>query len=215
MKLRLYGYDVEIRATDPEFHNEYNEQDTMLVLNSLAWDKWSLWSRYREDGKEGLAKLHEEDLRELAKALGKDFPLFKETKVDAGSRPRAEVVSDIKEWFLNHMNLFDKALEDLDDYNGYLGSDRIFSMCELCDHMEGLSAIDIIESVSAGFSTNDKFFKWYGTCYCSQNNKDYTKYVTEKTIDAMTSVKERLCIVDDKEIWKLFEELEGCEEVKG
>lgn len=210
MKVRLYGYDVEIRATNPEFHNEYNEQDSMIVLNLLAVDKCVLWRKAKKEGKVELAELHEKDLRDLAKALGRDFPLFKETKVDDSRRPRVEVILDIKGWFLTHMELFNKALEDLDNYNGYLGSDRVFPMCELCDHMEGLSAMDVIDSVSAGFNTKDRFFKWYGKCYCSQNTKDYSDYVTEKTINAMAEVKERLCLVDDKEIWKLFEELEGC-----
>lgn len=210
MKVRLYSYDVEIRATNPEFHNEYNEQDSMIVLNLLAVDKCVLWQKAKKEGNMELVKLHEKDLRDLAKALGRDFLLFKETKVDDNKRPRAEVILDIKGWFLTHMELFNKALEDLDNYNGYLGSDRVFPMCELCDHLEGLSVMDVIDSVSAGFNTKDRFFKWYGKRYCSQNMKDYSDYVTEKTINAMAEVKERLSLVDDEHIWKLFEELEGC-----
>lgn len=214
MKIRLYGYDVEIRASNPEFYNEYNEQDSILVLSLLVADKCTLWQKAKKEGNVELAKLHEKDLRDLSKALDGDSPLLDEVEPSDYKRPRAEVMLDIKGWFLSHMEMFNKALEDLDDYNGYLGKDRVFPMCELSDHLEGLSAMDVLDSVSAGFDTKDMFFKWCGTCYCSQNTKDYSEYVTEKTINAMANVKERLCIVNNVEIRKLFEELEGMQGVK-
>lgn len=79
MKIWLYGYDVEIRATNPVFHNEYNEQDTMAVLNFLAMDKYDLWKRLKnEKGAGELAKIHRKDLEDFAKVLGKDCFLSKE-----------------------------------------------------------------------------------------------------------------------------------------
>lgn len=95
MKVWLYGYDVEIRATNPVFHNEYNEQDTMAVLNFLAMDKYDLCKRLKnEKGAGELAKIHRKDLEDFAKVLGKDCFLSKELGRGAGMKRTEYLVSN-------------------------------------------------------------------------------------------------------------------------
>lgn len=208
MELTIGGYGIRIEARDPKCEDGYNDKDTLAFLAQWAGSKASLLDKY--DRMTESAKLLKDDLLELRRVVGRNNHPF--NIIDIGRLMKNAVVQNIKDWFKGHMNVFNEALEDLDDYNGYLGEARRTPMEEFDRRMRGLSPMEILDRTRIGFETNHKYFYWDGEKYRSTNWHGYYEYLKSETFDAMNIVKERLCIIDHEEIWRLFEDLDECTE---
>lgn len=208
MELTIGGYEIRIEARDPKYEDGYNDQDTLAFLAKWAVCKAQLLERY--DCMTASARLLKDDLLELWRVVGRNNHPFDIIEVDKVTKNA--VVQSMKDWFMCHMDVFNEALEDLDDYNGYLGDARRTPMEKLDEKLSGLSPMELLDRTSIGFETDHKYFYWDGAKYRSTNCLGYYEYLKSETFEAMNFVKERLCIVDHEEIWKLFEDLDECTE---
>ena len=206
MELMIGGYEIRIEARDPKYEDGYNDQDTLAFLAQWAGLKATLLEK--ADSMGGSARLLKDDLLELRMVVGRNNHPFNRIEVD--KLMKGAVLRSIKDWFMRHMDVFDEALEDLDDYNGYLGGARRSPMALLDRTLNVLTPTELLDRTSIAFETDHNYFYWNGEKYCSTNRYGYYEYLNRETFEAMNLVKERLCIVDHEEIWKLFEELDEC-----
>ena len=140
----------------------------------------------------------------------------------------------IIEYFKENEDIFNSCIEELDNYNGYLGDDRYYEMYMLDDFYQGENPIKILQRAyfgydddschrdSAGvkhrgeFNPNRDYFTYngYGNLV-STDYPDYTAYLDEHTIDAMSNNRRWIDTIDDSdELSALFDELEGASNEK-
>ena len=83
--------------------------------------------------------------------------------------------------------LFNNICEELDSWNGFLGDDRLYPMCDLDDLYGGKTPTEMAELLEGNnFSTSDEYF--YHDIYGLQStdDKDY------KTVKSSTEVMDEL-----------------------
>ena len=95
----------------------------------------------------------------------------------------------MENYWENHNDSFSQVCEDLDSYDGFLEDNRVYSMDELDELLEGYKPSDIIRMVDNDFNYFDNYF-YYDGCgrLCSTDEKKYYDYfdysdVFEKLID--------------------------------
>ena len=121
----------------------------------------------------------------------------------------------LKELFKSDEELFNSTIEELDNYNGYLGDDRYYSMDEL---PEILGDIDIIKLLNMAYFGDDEnyhideygrkhyesfnpnreyfYFNGYGNL-CSANYKDYSAHLDDYFVDAIIENQNYLYLDDE------------------
>ena len=125
--------------------------------------------------------------------------------------------------------LFNQCIEELDNYNGYLGDYRYYSMDELDELYTGTEPSEILKraffgydedtytmdnsgSVQHGqFNPNREFFRYngYGNLV-SADYKDYYPYLDKYTVEAMADNIEYIDTINDTpELLELFDEYEA------
>lgn len=116
----------------------------------------------------------------------------------------------------NDEQLFNSTIEELDNYNGYLGDDRYYEMDMLPELLGGLSAIDLLnrayfgrddenwhtdahgEKIYDSFNPNREYFYFngYGNLV-SANYKDYSAFLDNYFIDAIIENQNYLYLGDE------------------
>ena len=129
----------------------------------------------------------------------------------------------LMELFGNNEPLFIETIEELDNYNGYLGDDRYYNMDELPDVLHGLNPVEILNRAFFGrddeswhtnahgekeyhsFNPNREYFYFsgYGNLV-SANYKDYSAFLDDYFIDAIIENQNHLYL--DDEIIKILED---------
>ena len=125
--------------------------------------------------------------------------------------------------------LFNQCIEELDNYNGYLGDDRYYSMDELDDFYIGTELNEILNRVFFGydedtysmnsngsiehgqFNPNREFFHYngYGNLV-SAEHKDYYPYLDKYAVEAMADNIEYIDTINGTpELLELFNEYEA------
>lgn len=148
------------------------------------------------------------------------------------TRSRDAIIADILAYYKEDENAFINSVEELSDYNGYLGDDRWEDMDELSGLYRGEDPIDILNRAFNGydadtwhtdshgnkefgaFNPNRDYFRFngYGNLV-SSNYKDYSDYLNDSTIEEMEEYAEQIDeIQDNDELKSLFDELSETEE---
>ncbi len=129
----------------------------------------------------------------------------------------------LKELFENNEKLFIEAIEELDNYNGYLGDDRYYDMEMLPELLCNEDMLKVLNMAYFGddenyhidnygckhyesFNPNREYFYFngYGNL-CSTNYKDYSCRLDDYFIDALLENYQHLYL--DDEIIDIIEEV--------
>ncbi len=131
-------------------------------------------------------------------------------------------------YFNENEEIFNSCIEELDGYNGYLNDNRYYSMDELNEFYTGTEPMELLNRVFYGhdddtyttdssgnktygeFNPNREYFYYngYGNLI-SSDYKDYSAYLDEYAIQAMSENRYYIdSIDDDPELSTLFDELE-------
>lgn len=156
---------------------------------------------------------------------------MKETTTKNETRTAEEVTADIIAFFKDNGDIFNKAIEELDAYNGYLGDNRYYTMDELDECFIGTEPSEILRRAFYGydeetystdgsgnreygqFNPNRDYFTYngYGNLV-SADYKDYTGYLDKYAIEAMGENRRYIDSIEQSdELAALFDELENTE----
>ena len=135
----------------------------------------------------------------------------------------------IIEFFKENEELFNRCIEELDAYNGYLGDERYYPMYELDDFYIGTELSEILDRVFFGydedtysinsngsiehgqFNPNREFFRYngYGNLV-SADYKDYSALLDKYVVKAMADNIEYIDTINvTSELLELFNEYEA------
>lgn len=141
---------------------------------------------------------------------------------------REDTINTIIKYFEDNTEMFERCVEELDSYNGYLGEDRYYEMYMLEDFYQGADLLDLLNRVYFGrddgtwhtdgngnkvygsFNPNREYFYYngYGNLV-SSDYKDYSGHLDHYLIEAMS---ENRCYIDPieeyEELTELFDRLE-------
>ena len=99
---------------------------------------------------------------------------------------RTAAIEFIKNYFKDHEDEFNEAIQELDSYNGYLGDDRYYLMEDIDEIYHGTDAIEILSRAFYGydetcgdgssepFNPNRDYFRFNG--YGNLVSCDYIDY---------------------------------------
>lgn len=116
-------------------------------------------------------------------------------------------------------DIFVVACEELDNWDGFLGDDRVYDMSELDELLYGKSPLEIIEMVDGNnFSTSDDYFQF--TMYGLESTDDkYDVYISnygaEEVLDELIDKYNHVSLYGnrfDELVSILFEEDFGIDE---
>lgn len=138
-------------------------------------------------------------------------------------RTADKITAEIIEYFREHEEVFDEAIEELDNYNGWLGDDRCIPMDEFNEIFWNTKPSDIAARIfygysdvyghSSEFNPNCEYFYFngYGNLV-STDTKDYSAYIDKYVIESMAENRNSIYAIDDyDELSELFDELEKAE----
>ena len=144
---------------------------------------------------------------------------------------REQTIKKILEYFESNEEIFNRCIEELDDYDGFLGDERYYEMEMLKDFYHGIDPIELLqrayfgrdddnwhtdsrgEKVYGAFNPNRDYFYYngYGN-FVSSNYKDYSTHLDEWAVDDMLENRQYIDGIDDNtELSALFDELEQYE----
>ena len=145
---------------------------------------------------------------------------------------KEQAINNIIEFFKNNEDEFNAAIEELDNYNSYLGDDRYYSMDELDAFYSGTEPTEILRRAFYGydedtyttdahgnreygaFNPNRDYFTYngYGNLV-SADYKDYSAHLDRWAIESMRENRAYIDTIDDNpELSELFNALEECDE---
>ena len=145
---------------------------------------------------------------------------------------KEQIINAIIEIFKNDEELFNRCIEELDSYNGYLGDDRYYYMDELADIYNGVDPVEILQRAFYGYDsetwmTNGRgekeygafnpnreyfYFNGYGN-FVSADYKDYSDKLDHWAVESMSENRRYIDSIDDNdELSALFDALEESEE---
>ena len=139
-------------------------------------------------------------------------------------------VKKIIDYFNDNEDIFNSCIEELDNYNGYLGDYRYYSMDELDEFYNGTEPLEILRRAYYGrdddtyttdsngnrtygeFNPNRDYFYYngYGNLV-STNYKDYSAHLDAYAIESMSENRMYIMIEHNSELAALFDELEQSE----
>ena len=106
--------------------------------------------------------------------------------------------------------VFNRLIEELDSWNGFLGDDRWNPMYDLDEVLSGESATDIIRLVqNSSFDINDDYFRFdgYGSLE-SAYSLDYSDYLDESFVKKLADNMDHIDI-DDPKLERMLRNLNG------
>lgn len=139
-----------------------------------------------------------------------------------------DIIADIIAYFEDDPDVFVEAIEDLDNYNGYLDNDRYYSMEELDEIHHDTTPTELLRMAYHGWDEDnctiddcggkryDAFdphcayyrYNGYGNLV-SANHKDYSDYLTPYTIETMRNNRRYIDVIRIySDLTELFDELE-------
>lgn len=145
---------------------------------------------------------------------------------------RKEITKAIENYFTEHKDIFNEAIEELDSYNGYLGDDRYYEMSEIDEIYHDSDPSEILARAFYGydadsyttdsrgdrtygaFNPNREYFKFngYGNLV-SSDYKDYSDKLDEWVINEMSENRAHIYTIEENdELAELFDKLEECEQ---
>ena len=137
---------------------------------------------------------------------------------------RDEIVAKIIAFFEENPDIFTACIESLDDYDGYLGDDRVLPMDYFDDYFRGLPPIEIATRVYYGsdewgdeFNPNREYFYFngYGNPV-SCDAPDYSDHLDHYAVDEMHRHRDWIDEIDENDdLATLIGALDECEEVGG
>lgn len=99
--------------------------------------------------------------------------------------------------------------EQIDSYNGFLGDDRYYPMCEIDElvSIEGKSVLEVLDMFASDFDSNDEYFQ-YGTWgISSTNDRDYENLIGATEI--IEQIKDNINEVDNDDLEVIFDNEEN------
>lgn len=121
---------------------------------------------------------------------------------------------EMMEYFEEHEDEFTEAIEALDDYTGYLGDDRYYSMCDFDELMSNTCPTDLANMIYFGdFNPNHDYFRFNG--YGNLESSDYKDYSIDLDAYAMDEIMENAYHIKEylsDDIMEIIEEEEEEEE---
>lgn len=144
-------------------------------------------------------------------------------------RTTEQIIDNIIDYFESNEDIFNRAIEELDGYNGYLGDDRYYDMYDLDEFYRDTEPTELLYRAFYGwdedswtvnergekehytsFNPNREYFTYngYGNLV-STNYKDYSAHLDEYAIESMLDNRCYVDTIDDEpELSALFDELE-------
>lgn len=119
---------------------------------------------------------------------------------------------------LEHDNeIFGKVCEELDCWNGFLGDERLYNMCDFDDLMYGLKPSELLEKVGTDFDIRDDYF--YFTIYGAESTSEEPAEHYRECFsfgEVFDELLENICHIDlvwiDSEFAELMESIANYEE---
>jgi hypothetical protein len=145
---------------------------------------------------------------------------------------REAITAQIIRYFEENESTFNECMEDLDDWNGYLGDNRYYGMEMLNEFYSGVDPLEVLERAYYGrdddswhtdasgnkiygeFNPNREYFYYngYGNL-CSSDYKDYSAYLDAYFVEALEDARDHLYSIDgNAELSGLFDELEKADD---
>ena len=149
---------------------------------------------------------------------------------EKATRSAEEITAAIIEFFQENEDVYNDCIEELDQYNGYLGDDRYYSMDDL-DELYATKPSELLYRAFYGhdaeiystdgsgnrkygqFNPNREYFAYngYGNLV-SADYKDYSAHLDKDAVEAMSENRNYIDTIDDnEELAELFDELEQAE----
>lgn len=204
-------------------------KDTITMNEIRATSTWSV----KDDSPRGCKTVSNSEVKPGDKVVYNNrFTLvIDETETEeeeTAKRTAEEVTADIITYFESNEDVFNDCIEELDNYNGYLGDNRYYFMDDLdeiyqnelpteilCRAFYGRDndtwTIDKEGNITYGeFNPNREYFYYngYGNLV-SSDYKDYSIWLDEFTIETMKEYKEYIYTIEENEdLQKLFDEFE-------
>lgn len=144
-------------------------------------------------------------------------------------RTTEQIIDNIIDYFESNEDIFNRAIEELDGYNGYLGDDRYYDMYDLDEFYRDTEPTELLMRAFYGydedswtvnergerehynsFNPNRDYFRYngYGNLV-SADYKDYSTQLDEYAVESMLENRDWIDIIDDDpELSNLFDELE-------
>lgn len=135
-------------------------------------------------------------------------------------RTADEITADIIAYFNDNEEDFNNCIEELDQYNGYLGDERYYDMEELDEFYNSVEPSEILRRAFYGydesygtessFNPNRDYFTYngYGNLI-SSDYKDYSDKIDEYAIKEMLENRQYIDSIEESEkLAALFDELE-------
>lgn len=147
-------------------------------------------------------------------------------------RTQEAITTDIIRYFKENEEVFNNCVEEMNDYNGYLGDDRWYNMDELPELIDTSDPVGLLNKAYFGndlddwhtdehgqkyynsFNPNREYFRFngYGN-FQSSDWKDYSDYMDKYAIKAMSENRNNIDSIDENEtLITLFDELEEAKE---
>ena len=154
-----------------------------------------------------------------------------EEEGETTTRTVKEITADIIAYFEENEEEYNRAIEELDSYNGYLNDDRYYSMDDFNELHNGLQPDELLRRAFYGydeetyttdrdgnktygvFNPNRDYFRYngYGNLV-SADYKDYSANLDGWVVKAMSENRHYIdSIEDSEELAALFDELETVE----
>lgn len=141
------------------------------------------------------------------------------------TRTREQIAADIMGFFEDNESAFIECIEDIDNYNGYLGDDRYYEMEMLDEFFSGDTPTEILRRTYyghdadtwhnyGGFNPNREYFHFngYGNLV-SSSYKDYSCFNDIYLVQALSNNREHIVSIGEyEELAELFDEYENADE---
>lgn len=154
------------------------------------------------------------------------------TNTKTNTRTKEMIINDIIAYFENNEDVFNDCIEELDDYNGYLGDDRYFDMEEIDEFYRDTNPTELLQRVYFGYDEDDVIIdQWgeerekefnpmrdyfrYNSCgnLISTSYKDYSDHLDKYAIEAMNKDRYYIDSIEkSEELTALFDELKATQE---
>ena len=149
-------------------------------------------------------------------------------KEETTKRTNEEITADIIAYFKNNEEIFNDCIEELDNFNGYLGENRYYFMDNLDEIYRDELPTEILcrayygrdndtwttdsngDKIYGEFNPNRDYFYYngYGNLV-SADYKDYSFLIDEYAVNAMNENRIYIDTIEENEdLQKLFDELE-------
>lgn len=125
----------------------------------------------------------------------------------------------IIQYFKDNDDALIECIEELDNWNGYLGDDRYYEMYMLAEFYHDTDPIELLnrayfghdeDDTNSSFNPNREYFYYngYGNLV-SSDYKDYSAHIDDYLVQALSENRAHLdCIDDNDDLCALFDELE-------